>query len=204
MTEGNASARKPSRQQMRAQAREKRDAMGWITALGIDEPALRQRVQTALGNRHATRDDLEEILGISLASVAPAAAAAPAAAPTEARAEPERITLQHILISFAGAGTAATRSREEASDLAAATLQRALQGEDFAALVEEVTDDSAPGIYRLANTGVAPEGAGEYPRGRMVGAFGNVGFGLEVGGIGMADHDRATSPYGWHIIKRLA
>lgn len=193
MTDATPASRKPSRQQLRAQAREKRDAAGWIRSLNIDDPALRQRIQSALGNRHVTRDDLEQTLGVSLTT----ASAAPPA-------EPDRITLQHILISFAGAGTSATRSREDASALAEATLARANQGEDFATLVQELTDDSAPGIYRLSNTGIAPQGPDEYPRGRMVGAFGNVGFGLEVGGIGMASHDPQTSPYGWHIIKRLA
>jgi parvulin-like peptidyl-prolyl isomerase len=82
-------------------------------------------------------------------------------------------------------------------------LARAQQGEDFAALVQEMTNDSYPGIYRLSNTGVAPQAADEYPRGRMVPAFGDVGFRLGVGEIGMASFDSRTSPYGWHIIKRL-
>jgi parvulin-like peptidyl-prolyl isomerase len=37
----------------------------------------------------------------------------------------------------------------------------------------------------------------------MVPAFGNVGFALNVGEIGIADFDPQTSPFGWHIIKRL-
>jgi parvulin-like peptidyl-prolyl isomerase len=37
----------------------------------------------------------------------------------------------------------------------------------------------------------------------MVPAFGNVGFSLAPGEIGMAEYDPRTSPYGWHIIKRL-
>ena len=118
-------------------------------------------------------------------------------------AEPERIEIQHVLISFAGTGTKARRSQAEAAELAVATLGRANAGEDFDALVRELTDDSPPGIYRLSNNGVSPA-SGEYPRGRMVAAFGNVGFDLGVGDIGMADFDPRTSPYGWHIIKRLA
>jgi parvulin-like peptidyl-prolyl isomerase len=118
-------------------------------------------------------------------------------------AEPERIEIQHVLISFAGTGTKARRSQAEAAELAAATLARANAGEDFDALVRELTDDSPPGIYRLSNNGVSPA-SGEYPRNRMVAAFGNVGFALGVGDIGMADFDPRTSPYGWHIIKRLA
>ena len=118
-------------------------------------------------------------------------------------AEPERIEIQHVLISFAGTGTKARRSQAEAAELAAATLARANAGEDFDALVRELTDDSPPGIYRLSNLGATPA-SGEYPRNRMVAAFGNVGFGLGVGDIGMADFDPRTSPYGWHIIKRLS
>jgi parvulin-like peptidyl-prolyl isomerase len=37
----------------------------------------------------------------------------------------------------------------------------------------------------------------------MVPAFGNVGFKLEVGEIGIADYDPLTSKYGYHIIKRV-
>jgi len=118
-------------------------------------------------------------------------------------AEPERIEIQHVLISFAGTGTRARRSQAEAAELAAATLARANAGEDFDALVRELTDDSPPGIYRMSNNGVSPA-SGEYPRNRMVAAFGNVGFGLGVGDIGMADFDPRNSPYGWHIIKRLS
>jgi parvulin-like peptidyl-prolyl isomerase len=118
-------------------------------------------------------------------------------------AEPERIEIQHVLISFAGTGTKARRSQAEAAELAATTLARANAGEDFDALVRELTDDSPPGIYRLSNKGVSPA-SGEYPRDRMVAAFGNIGFGLGVGDIGMAGFDPGTSPYGWHIIKRLS
>jgi parvulin-like peptidyl-prolyl isomerase len=37
----------------------------------------------------------------------------------------------------------------------------------------------------------------------MVPAFGDAGFPLKVGEIGMADFDPQKSPYGWHIVKRL-
>jgi hypothetical protein len=37
----------------------------------------------------------------------------------------------------------------------------------------------------------------------MIPAFGNVGFALKVGEIGIASYDEQSSPYGWHIIKRL-
>ena len=117
--------------------------------------------------------------------------------------EPERIRVQHVLISFAGAGTQATRTREAAEKLANETLARARKGEDFGKLVKELSDDADPGIYGMVNNGFSPKAADEYPRGGMVPAFGNVGFKLEVGGIGMAPYDPKTSPYGWHVIKRL-
>lgn len=96
------------------------------------------------------------------------------------------------------------RSREEAEELAAKLLDRARQGEDFDALVKEFTDDSHPGIYTMANLEVTPDREkNEFPRAGMVKAFGDVGFSLQVGEIGMTDYDPETSKYGWHIIKRL-
>lgn len=118
-------------------------------------------------------------------------------------AEPERIRVQHILISFAGAGTDAKRTKEAAEKLANEILARARKGEDFGKLVKEFSDDSGEGIYGMCNTGLTPKSPDEYPRGGMVPAFGNVGFKLEVGGIGLAPFDPKASPYGWHIIKRL-
>lgn len=140
------------------------------------------------------------------------AEAAPAEAPTAAPASPaapavpaaEHIRLQHILISFAGKvpGKPVTRTQEEARALATQILDRARKGEDFDALVRAHTDDQAPGIYGLSNSGVAPA-PGEFSRDRMVPAFGDVGFSLAPGEIGMAEYDPVKSPYGWHIIKRL-
>jgi PPIC-type PPIASE domain len=135
------------------------------------------------------------------AAPAPAEAAAPAPAPAPAAGH---IKLQHILIAFAGKvpGKNITRTQDEARALAAQVLERAKKGEDFDALVKTYTDDRAPGIYSLANTGVTPSGD-EFARNRMVPAFGDVGFSLAPGEIGMADYDPARSPFGWHIIKRL-
>lgn len=42
-----------------------------------------------------------------------------------------------------------------------------------------------------------------YPRGSLVPAFGDVGFALAPGEIGLAEHDEQRSPFGWHLIKRL-
>lgn len=118
--------------------------------------------------------------------------------------EPDHIQVQHILIAFSGSlpGQAIKRSQEEARNLAYDLLKQAQEGADFDALVRKYTDDSPPGIYGMSNLGVAPA-RGEYPRNQMVAAFGNTGFPLEVGQIGIADFDPRTSPYGWHIVKRL-
>jgi hypothetical protein len=59
--------RKLSRQQLRAMEREKRTAAAWISALGTDDPWLRQAIRTALGTRSVTRAELEDALGMSLA-----------------------------------------------------------------------------------------------------------------------------------------
>jgi len=137
------------------------------------------------------------------AAARPAAPPAPSP-PAAAAAAPDHIKLQHILISFAGKvpGKNVTRSRDEARALATQILERAKKGEDFDELVRKYTDDQAPGMYLLANTAITPA-SGEFSRDRMVPAFGNVGFSLKPGEIGMAEYDPITSPYGWHIIKRI-
>lgn len=118
--------------------------------------------------------------------------------------EPDHITIQHVLIGFTGSvpGKNITRTMEDAKKLAHEILDRAKKGEDFDALVKKYTDDSAPGIYSMSNKGVAPA-QGEYPRGGMVPAFGDAGFPLQVGEVGIAEYDKARSPYGWHVVKRI-
>lgn len=120
-------------------------------------------------------------------------------------AEPDRVLVQHVLVSFAGKlpGKVIQRSEKEAGRLANEILERAESGEDFDALVEEYTDDSAPGVYGMANHGVAPGGENEYRREDMVPGFGDVAFSLAPNGIGMCEFDAINSPYGFHIIKRL-
>lgn len=132
--------------------------------------------------------------------------ALPALSVTLAQAEPERVTVQHILIAFKGSlpDPKVTRSKEEAEKIALQIFERARAGEDFAAMVKMYTNDSYPGIYKMTNKGVMPDKSKqEYSRTGMVRAFGDVGFSLEVGGVGLAVYDPATSKYGWHIIKRL-
>jgi hypothetical protein len=120
--------------------------------------------------------------------------------------EPDFISVQHILIAFKGSipDPKVTRTMEEAEKLAADIFIRAKGGEDFDALVKEFTDDSYPGVYKMANFGVPADMSQKvYPRDRMVGAFGDVGFPLEVGEIGLAQYNPQLSKYGWHIIKRV-
>jgi hypothetical protein len=120
--------------------------------------------------------------------------------------EPEHVTVQHILISFEGSipKETVTRTKEEAEKLASEIFERAKKGENFDALVKEFTDDSYPGVYKMANIDVEADlDQGEYPREKMVTEFGDVSFKLPVDGIGMTTYSPERSKYGWHIIKRL-
>ena len=120
--------------------------------------------------------------------------------------EPDRVAVQHILISFKGSipKPSVTRTREEAEKLAQEVFERAKKDEDFDALVKQYTDDEYPGIYRMSNIGITPDPSKqEYSRAGMVKGFGDVSFSLPVGGIGMAEYDPQKSKYGWHIIKRI-
>lgn len=177
--------------------------------------------------------------------------------------EPDRILLQHVLISFRETPVEAPRTRAEAETLAQSVLQRALSGEDFSELVRAYSDDVAmegterPGTFLVLNHNAPSDGsfektiaelnrraeeyqaelerrieAGEmgvpeaeqgmedfiealraesdearsaagFPRAALVPAFGDVGFRLQCSEIGLAPHDERSSPFGWHVIKRL-
>jgi len=115
-------------------------------------------------------------------------------------AKPEQpdasITIQHILIAFRdapGMSSRAPRSKDEAKALAEKVYAEVVAGGDFDALVKQYTNDSPPGIYPLDQAS----------RKGMVRSFGDVGWRLKVGEVGVAPWDKAASPYGWHIIKRL-
>jgi hypothetical protein len=128
------------------------------------------------------------------------------AAGTADAKEPEHIVVQHILIGFSGSvpGKSITRSKDDAKKLAMDLMKKAKKkGSKFDELVGSNTDDSPPGIYKMSNKGVTPGAPDEYPRDRMVPAFGDVGFKLKAGEIGIAEYDPAKSPYGYHVIKRV-
>jgi hypothetical protein len=118
--------------------------------------------------------------------------------------EPDVVVVQHILIGFKKSvpDKDIERSKKDARALAEDLFQRATDGDEFDLMVEEFTNDSAPGIFKLSNKD-APLLPDARQRKEMVAAFGNVAFRLEVGEVGMAKYNSMTSPYGWHIIKRL-
>ncbi len=107
----------------------------------------------------------------------------------------ESIVVQHILIGFRGAPRlqGVTRSKDEAKALCEKLYAEILGGADFDALMKANSNDSGPGTYPMTKQG----------RRQMVQAFGDVGFRLKVGEVGVAPHDASKSPFGWHIIKRL-
>ncbi len=137
--------------------------------------------------------------------------AAQTTAPTEKPAgEPDRIQVQHLLISFQGSAGPVpnvTRTQAEAQALVSEIMAKLKAGEDFKALVKKYTDDKYPGLYRMSNFGVTPvtepPSKKEYPRAKMVKSFGDVGFKLKVGEVGLAVYDPKDSKFGWHVIKRL-
>ena len=124
--------------------------------------------------------------------------------PSKPLVAPEHVRVQHVLIGFNGSvpGRDVTRTRNEAESLAQDLLNSAWEGADFEELVRSYSDASFPGIYAMANDGV-PNGAGEFRRSSFVSGFADVSFCLSVRNIGMAAYDPVTSPYGWHLIKRL-
>lgn len=113
------------------------------------------------------------------------------------------IQVQHLLVAHKDAGIGGvTRSKEEAEQLTAELYEKIRNGADFDALVKEHTDDAHPGIYGMTIKGGGDRSKNVYARKGMVAAFGDVGWRLDVGEVGVAPFNAGTSPYGWHIIKR--
>jgi len=126
--------------------------------------------------------------------------------PVKPKSPPAHIQVQHVLIGFQGTipGKTITRTKAEAEKLAQEVLEKARKGESMDALVQQYTDDQYPGVYDLANNGITPDPAKqEYKRSGMVKGFSDAAFGLSVGNVGISNYDPTTSPFGWHIIKRL-
>ncbi len=66
MDEQGDPPRKPTRQQLRAQARETHDAEEWIAVMDVEDPELRRAIREAIGARRVTRSALELAIGVSL------------------------------------------------------------------------------------------------------------------------------------------
>ncbi|MHC4924476.1 MAG: peptidylprolyl isomerase [Planctomycetota bacterium] len=124
--------------------------------------------------------------------------------------EPDRITVDHILIAVQNPRMPRiTRTEGEAEQIADTILEELGNGGDWKALKDRYSDDRpgdgepAGGPYAMTNRGTEPANDQEYPRDGMVPAFGNVGFTLQVGEVGVAHFDAADSPYGIHLILRV-
>lgn len=137
--------------------------------------------------------------------LAPALALA-ACGDEEPAAPPDHIVVDHILIGVRNPRNERGKyeSEAEARKVAYELLERLQGGANWAEAKKEHSEDPPPGgPYGLANRGVQRRSADEFPRDRMVPAFGDVGFSLRVGEIGIADFHPADSPFGFHIIKRI-
>jgi peptidyl-prolyl cis-trans isomerase NIMA-interacting 1 len=120
------------------------------------------------------------------------AAAAPSAAPT-AKAPPDRVAAQHVLVAYKGAKGApkgVTRSKAEAKALADDVAKRARAGEDFAELAKKHSDDQGS-RERMGSVGM-------FTRDKMVKEFSDAAFALAVDQVS----DPVESPFGFHVIKR--
>jgi len=109
--------------------------------------------------------------------------------------EVDHVKIQHVLLAFVGAmrGSESGHTMEEARALAGEVLARARAGEDFTALMQKYSGDDGPGTYVLTQD----------DRGTYAKYFGDVGFRLQVGEVGVAPYQPSKSPFGWHVIKRI-
>ena len=100
---------------------------------------------------------------------------------------PERVRVRHILLTWKPLGTTDDRAaiRKQMEPI----LERARNGEDFAALATEFTDD-----YATKKTG---GDTGLFTRGTMVPAFEEVAFALKPGEIS----DPVETVFGVHILR---
>ncbi|MDA0667388.1 MAG: peptidylprolyl isomerase [Planctomycetota bacterium] len=83
-----------------------------------------------------------------------------------------------------------------------AELTKKIEEGDMA--VDEAQTVMQDFVEELQAEAAKRQGDTPHPRAAMVAAFGDVGFSLAEGEVGIASFDEEKSPFGWHIIKRLA
>jgi len=110
-----------------------------------------------------------------------------------AKVVPAKITARHVLIQWMGCqstSSSVVRTREQALVVAKDVLRRAKNGEDFARLAIEFSDEP--------NAGARGGSLGRFGRGAMVKQFEDAAFALKPGEIS----DVVESPFGFHVIQR--
>jgi parvulin-like peptidyl-prolyl isomerase len=102
----------------------------------------------------------------------------------------DQVRASHILLMYAGSERSmASRSKPEARRQIQVIAGELEAGGDFEALAREHSD--CPSAQRGGDLG-------SFGRGMMVGAFEDVAFGMEVGGLSGV----VETPFGYHLIKR--
>jgi len=106
---------------------------------------------------------------------------------SEAFQRPEQVRARHILVKVAPSASA--EQEEEARKRAEALLTTIRNGEDFATVAQQHSEDTA--------TAAKGGDLGYFPRGQMVQQFEAVAFALPVGQLS----ELVRSPFGWHILR---